>query len=534
MLYERQDLAATKALEKMRQNAQPTARLAAIQALRGLRQLKPDHLIAALADKDAHVREHAIRAAELEWESAMWNGPDAGQSPPVPGNSRNADEARTKFRSALGPLASDPSARVRCQLAFSAATFGSASLETELLTVARQGADDEMTRVAVLRSLGDRAAAFFGRAAADAALLGNPGGRALIGQLIRLLGARGQKDELAPVVTFLVAQRGSDGAPGWVNALGAGLRRSGMSLVTVDPQGRLDGMLQDAFRVAGDAKAAVEDRVSAAQLIALSRASNAAAALLDLLAPNVPQRIQLEAVAALARRSEPDIAPRLLERWPNLTPRVREDVIRAMIARPERARLLVGAVGDQRVRAGDLSLPQQLALRTHADPQVQALARQIFVRATANRQKVIEDYAPALTLTGDAARGKKTYLSLCSSCHKLGGQGFELGPDLATVKNGGKEKLLTSILDPNREVDSKYAFYQIETRDAGTILGAITDETPASITVTQAYGTRSTLARGSIVTMKSLGQSMMPEGLEASLSKQDIADLLAYILGEEN
>src|SRR5688572_31391824 len=205
-----------------------------------------------------------------------------------------------------------------------------------------------------------------------------------------------------------------------------------------------------------------------------------------------------------------------------------------MIARPERALLLVEAVERQIVRPGDLSLPQQLALRIHADPQVQTRARQIFARAIGNRQKVVDDYAAALTLQGDAARGKKVYANVCISCHRLGGQGFELGPDLATVKNGGKEKLLTSILEPNREVDPKYTFYQIETRDAGTILGAITDETPASITVTQADGTRSTLPRGSIVTMKSLGQSMMPEGLEATLSKQDIADLLEYIDQAEN
>jgi putative heme-binding domain-containing protein len=170
----------------------------------------------------------------------------------------------------------------------------------------------------------------------------------------------------------------------------------------------------------------------------------------------------------------------------------------------------------------------------HADAQVQSLARQTFAQASGNRQKIVDDYAPALTLPGDPGRGRKVYQTLCSSCHRFDGQGFELGPDLATVRNGGKEKLLTSILDPNREVDPKYTFYSIETKDAGAVLGAITDETPAAITVTQAFGTRSTIARGSIVAMKSLGQSMMPEGLEASLGKQDAADLLEYIERTEN
>jgi putative membrane-bound dehydrogenase-like protein len=513
LLYERQDPSAIAALEKVLRNAQPAARVVALQALRGLRHLQPAHLIRALADDDAHVREHAVRAAELEWESTHWQ-----------------ERERADLRQALGRRATDPSPRVRCQLAFSAAVFGGPSLEPELLSIARQGADDEITRVAVLSSLGERAAAFFALASADAPLLERPGGRVLIGQLIRLLGARANKEELGPVVSFLVARRESDGAPGWVNALGAGLRRSGLNLPAVDPEGRLDGMLQDAFRVAADGKAAVEDRTSAAQLVAMARSPNAVDTLLGLLAPSEPQRIQLEAVAGLARRTEADIASRMLERWPTLMPRVREDVVRMMLARPERARLLVEAVGNRDVPATDLSLPQQLALRIHADPQVQSLARQIFARAAANRQRVIEAFAPALTLDGDAARGRRTYAALCSSCHRLDGQGFELGPDLATVKSGGKEKLLTSILDPNREVDSKYAFYEIETREAGTILGTISDETPASITVTQAYGAQTRLPRASIVTMKSLGRSMMPEGLEASLSRQDVADLLEYIL----
>ncbi|MGH7945472.1 MAG: PVC-type heme-binding CxxCH protein, partial [Opitutaceae bacterium] len=513
LLYERQDLSAVAALEKVARSPQPTARFASLYALHGLRRLKPEHLVAAAGDADAHVREHAVRLAE--------------RLSTTPGL---ADGDRTALRDAVERLALDPAPRVRCQVAFSLGVMGGEKRSAALLAILKRDAGDDLVRAAILGSLGNDAAGFFSAAKAESALLDGEAGRVFIGQLARLIGARGQAGEIATVVAFLAAHRAHDATPGWMSALGTGLRRAGLTFAEVDPERRLDGMLADALRVVANAKAAVEDRASAAQLIAMSQGPDVTPALLALVTPSAPQRLQLEAVAALSRRPGAEIPAKLLERWAALTPRVREELVKAFIARPERAMLLLGAIRDGRVRASDLSLTQRLSLRLHADSNVQSLATQVIAQTGGNRQKAVDDYTPALALKPDAAHGKKIFTAACVACHRFDGQGFELGPDLMTVKNGGKEKLLTSILDPNREVDPKYVFFQIETKDAGTLLGAIVDETPGTITLKQAYGSQTTVARNNIVSMKSLGQSMMPEGLETSLSKQDMADLLEYIL----
>jgi putative heme-binding domain-containing protein len=150
--------------------------------------------------------------------------------------------------------------------------------------------------------------------------------------------------------------------------------------------------------------------------------------------------------------------------------------------------------------------------------------------ASGSRASALERFLPSLNLTGSVAAGQKTFVARCASCHRLGGEGFSLGPDLASVRANGKEKLLTSILDPNREVAPQFASYTIETRDGESMAGIIASESATAVLLRQANGVEKETARKNIVTMQGQGQSLMPEGLEEGLSAQDMADLLEFIV----
>ncbi|MEP6663496.1 MAG: c-type cytochrome, partial [Verrucomicrobiota bacterium] len=151
-------------------------------------------------------------------------------------------------------------------------------------------------------------------------------------------------------------------------------------------------------------------------------------------------------------------------------------------------------------------------------------------KGAASRDEVFQQFQPALELKGVADHGRKIYLERCASCHRLEGNGFALGPDLVTVKNTGKEKMLLNILDPNREVAPNYKAFEIEKIDDESLMGLITGENAASITLRQAFGKETVILRSQIKSMKSQGQSLMPEGLETGLQPQDLADLLEFIL----
>jgi putative heme-binding domain-containing protein len=141
----------------------------------------------------------------------------------------------------------------------------------------------------------------------------------------------------------------------------------------------------------------------------------------------------------------------------------------------------------------------------------------------------LETFRPALSLPGDAKRGHAVYQKLCVSCHKFGDEGFALGPDLTTVRNAGRDKLLMNIIDPSREVQPNFLSYQIDTTDGESALGVVVSDTPAGITLRQAYGNETTIQRDRIKKMSSDGRSMMPDGLEVGMTPQDMADLLTFI-----
>ena len=91
--------------------------------------------------------------------------------------------------------------------------------------------------------------------------------------------------------------------------------------------------------------------------------------------------------------------------------------------------------------------------------------------------------------------------------------------------------LLTAILDPNQAFETKYINYTAVTKLGREISGMIASETPNSLTLRNTGGTDETILRSDIKELVSWRLSLMPEGLEATLKPQDMADLIAYIRG---
>ncbi|MEZ6077724.1 MAG: c-type cytochrome [Pirellulaceae bacterium] len=117
-----------------------------------------------------------------------------------------------------------------------------------------------------------------------------------------------------------------------------------------------------------------------------------------------------------------------------------------------------------------------------------------------------------------------------AACHRVQGVGHELGPSLMAIKSRGAETLLASILDPNSEVNPQYVNYLVVTLEGRVISGMIVDEGATSITLKKDEGVTETVLRVDIDQIKNTGLSLMPQGLEETLDKQAIADLIAYLM----
>jgi putative heme-binding domain-containing protein len=90
---------------------------------------------------------------------------------------------------------------------------------------------------------------------------------------------------------------------------------------------------------------------------------------------------------------------------------------------------------------------------------------------------------------------------------------------------------LLNVLDPNREISPNYMNYNILLKNGETASGLIAEETPTSINLKRANNVQETILRRNIESIASSGISLMPEGLEAAIPPQDMADLIAFLLG---
>ena len=116
----------------------------------------------------------------------------------------------------------------------------------------------------------------------------------------------------------------------------------------------------------------------------------------------------------------------------------------------------------------------------------------------------------------------------CAICHKPE-QGQPPGPNLATLEDRSPVTLLVAILDPNREVKPNYVNFVLTTRDQQDFSGVVVNESANSVTIRRAGGGEDTVLRGNIATLRSTGLSLMPDGLDAAINYQQMADLLRFL-----
>ena len=110
--------------------------------------------------------------------------------------------------------------------------------------------------------------------------------------------------------------------------------------------------------------------------------------------------------------------------------------------------------------------------------------------------------------------------------HKRGAAGNEVGPDLRSVAGHPPEKLLANILDPSADVQPGFHAYHCRLADGTELYGLIAAETGNSITFKLADATTRVVLRTDIAELRGANVSLMPEGLEAGLNHQDMADLI--------
>jgi putative heme-binding domain-containing protein len=130
---------------------------------------------------------------------------------------------------------------------------------------------------------------------------------------------------------------------------------------------------------------------------------------------------------------------------------------------------------------------------------------------------------------GDAGRGKAVFGKLCASCHRLFGEGHEVGPDLTHANRKDRDWLLVSLVDPSAVIRKEYLSYVVVTRGGRTLTGLLAEQTPGHVTLVAANNERTTVARDQVELIEESRVSLMPDDLLKGLKPQELRDLFAYL-----
>jgi putative membrane-bound dehydrogenase-like protein len=275
--------------------------------------------------------------------------------------------------------------------------------------------------------------------------------------------------------------------------------------------------------------------------------------LADLLAVGDPQ-LSLEAIRTLA--ANPALGQKILAITAadeNQSPGLRADAIAGLssVADQHYPLLIQLAASNQRsireeslraLRASTLTQDQQEQLKKVASQYPESAA---LVEALVNPSTLAEG-RPALTDTAawlkrldaintpsDPEAGRRifnhTKLALCANCHRHGGRGNVVGPDLSKIGDlGDRAWLLNAILNPNQDIAPQYLPRMITLND-GSVFTGIRLRSYVNEQIRDAQGLNHTFNRDDVKSIQDLPMSFMPTGLPMALTDRELRDLLVFL-----
>jgi putative membrane-bound dehydrogenase-like protein len=539
LIVERQLKGAAPALRSLlKSDSQPLTRLHALRTLDGLGELTDADLATVLDGSDdvsPDVTGHAVQiaAARLADSSAL--------------------------TTAVCRLADSPSAVVRFEVAVALGEVSSGAATAALVSIARRDGADSAIASAILTSVRDRSAKVLaGLLASDVSTAGKAEAAPALGlvrDLATVVGARGDLGELKQILALFDAES-TDAAAGnsteaaWHSAIVTGLatglprhrgslgRVSLASLLNNPPQELADSVagirsvLNQAAATSLNQNAGVSARTAAIELLGYQSFAETEATFRKLLNSDQPGTIQQAAMNSLQRSGGATAADVVLEQWPSLGPDVRSSGLALLLRRIDSTLATLQAMKDGSVSSAIVDIDQRVRLMKHSDETIRNLAASLFGGSVSeNRREVAETYGASLKLKGDLTRGEAVFKRVCSKCHRINGQGHQVGPDISDVRNRSFEALLFDILDPNSKVEPRFTDYAVITDDGRTFNGLMVSESAEVVVLRQAENKEQVIPRSEIDELRSTSRSLMPEGVEKEVTIEQMADLLTFLKG---
>lgn len=282
------------------------------------------------------------------------------------------------------------------------------------------------------------------------------------------------------------------------------------------------------LKAVSDRGAGLEERRTAIRSLAAERERELAPKLVALLDDGA---LRKDAVRAMAAFEDEAFGKLLLERYASFPEELRKVVVQTLASRPKYGWQLALAIKSGAVPRADI--PQYIAR------QLRRVAGSGFVEiwgpieVSADLEASLTKYRALLTderlAAADVAHGAEVFRNVCATCHKMYGEGGDLGPDITGSNRADLEYILDNLLNPSGEIPEGYQLVVITTRDGRTYSGMLTAQTERQVTLRQIGDVAVSIEKADIQSQESPKLSLMPAGLLDAVSEEDAVALIAYL-----
>jgi putative membrane-bound dehydrogenase-like protein len=250
-------------------------------------------------------------------------------------------------------------------------------------------------------------------------------------------------------------------------------------------------------------------------------------------APASLRRKSIQALASLKDAGTPKVLGALL---PKLSANELPDAVNTLASTKEGSKELLKAVEAKTVPATALSPFLVRQLTAFDDKEINALIKSAWGDVNAPKadlgertKKFRELLTSAALARGDLAKGKMLFTATCGQCHKLFGEGQNVGPDITGSNRADLNYLLENVLDPNAVIGKAYQLNLFTMKDGRVMSGVIKEESPAAVKIAMMGGVEFTLPQPDVAKREVSKLSTMPEGLFDALQKEQVIDLVKYL-----
>jgi len=247
-----------------------------------------------------------------------------------------------------------------------------------------------------------------------------------------------------------------------------------------------------------------------------------------------PLPLRSAVIASLGQSESAKVASLVLSGYAKYEPEMQPKAIELLTQRPSWSKSLLAAIGEGNIPASALNANQVARLQASPDEDLKELvaAKWGTIRTERNpqREQLVAQMRSFLKGNlGDPHKGAAVFQKVCGQCHKIHGEGQEVGPDITANGRASFEQLLSNVFDPSLVIGAAYQARQVVTDDGRVLTGLVTEENDQRVVLKIQGGKIEAIPREEIEEMKTSPLSLMPEGLENQLKLEELSDLFAFL-----